>query len=256
MHPILIQFTFLNKQTVIGAYGVMMVVALAAATGLSLFIARRYGYRPGDFINHCLLGSAAVVMGAYIAGFLVFLPERIGKEFIDYPPALVSWGGITGGLAALAFMKYKWHEPLPLLADIFTPGYLVGLGIGRIGCFFAGCCYGVRSASCIAVTFTDPDAPASAMQQPLVPVQLISAAFLVCAGLVFVPVVLRKKHAGAAFAASAVVYSVFRFIIEFWRDDPRLFLLGLSDGQIFSILYFLLGAGVAGHAYYKSRTLP
>lgn len=255
MHPTLIQFTFLNKQTVVGAYGVMMVAGLVVAIGLSLFIARRYGFQPRDFINHCILVSAGVLSGAYLVGFLVFLPERIGKGFIDYPPALVSWGGIIGGLAALVFMKYKWKERLPVLADIFTPGYLIGMGIGRIGCFFAGCCYGVHAGSCIGVTFTDPAAPASVLPQPLVPVQLISAAFLVCAGLAFIPVALRKKNSGLAFAASAVAYSVFRFIIEFWRDDPRLFLFGLSDGQVFSAAYFLLGVGAMGYAF-RRKGLP
>ncbi|MBN1495891.1 MAG: prolipoprotein diacylglyceryl transferase [Spirochaetes bacterium] len=244
MHPILVELTLLNKKTVIGTYGVLMVAGLCAGIALSLFIARRYGYRPAEFINHCILGAAAILIGAYVAGFFVFLPERLGAEHIDYPPALVSWGGILGGLAALAVMKIRWKEPLLVVADIFTPGYLVGLGIGRIGCFFGGCCYGVHTASCIGVSFTDQAAPASALLQPLVPVQLISAAFLICAGLVLIPVALRNRRAGSAFAASAIAYAAFRFAIEFWRDDPRLFLLGFSDGQVFSVAYFLLGSGV------------
>ncbi len=241
MHPILFKLFWMGKEVVIGTYGVMMIIALAAGALLSIAIARYHGYRPSEFINYCMLIIAGIIGGALLIGFIIFLPERAGKGYIDYPPALVSWGGILGGLSALVYIRYKWKENLLLVADCITPGYIIGLGIGRIGCFFAGCCYGIHTTSCIGITFTDPVAPASAMMQPLVPTQLVSAAFLICAGLILVPLALKSKLTGITFSVSAVIYSIFRFIIEFWRDDPRMFFLRLSDGQVFSIVYFLVG---------------
>jgi phosphatidylglycerol---prolipoprotein diacylglyceryl transferase len=241
MHPVLIKLFWMGKEVVIGTYGVMMIAALAAGTLLSITIARHHGYRPSEFINYCMLVIAGVIGGALLIGYIIFLPERAGKGYIDYPPALVSWGGILSGLAVLVYIKFKWKESFLLFADIITPGYLTGLGIGRVGCFFAGCCYGIHTTSCIGITFIDPVAPASAMAQPLVPTQLISAVFLICAGVIFIPLVLKSKLTGFTFSLSAVVYSCFRFIIEYWRDDPRVFIFGLSDGQVFSIVYFLMG---------------
>ncbi len=253
MHPVLVKIFWMGKEVVIGTYGVMMIAALAAGTLLSLAVARHHGYRPSEFINYCLLIIAAAVGGALLAGFILFLPERAAAGYIDYPLALVSWGGIIGGLAALVYIQYKWRESFLRLADIITPGYVTGLGIGRIGCFFAGCCYGIHASSGFGISFTDPVAPASAMAQPLVPTQLISAAFLICAGLILVHPALRSRRAGFTFSVSAILYSLFRFTIEFWRDDPRVFFLGLSDGQIFSIVYFLAGIGLM---MYFVRTSP
>lgn len=253
MHPILFKLFWMGKDVVIGTYGVMMMAALAAGTLLSLAVARHHGYRPSEFINYCLLIIAGVIGGALLAGFVLFLPERAATGYIDYPPALVSWGGIIGGLAALAYIRYKWKESLLRMADIITPGYITGLGIGRIGCFFAGCCYGIHTDSWIGITFTDPVAPAAAMAQPLVPTQLISAAFLIFTGVLFIPLALKIKTTGLTFAFSALVYSLFRFAIEYWRDDPRVFFLGLSDGQIFSIGYFLMGIVIM---IYSVRTSP
>jgi len=253
MHPVLVKLFWMGKDVVIGTYGVMMIAALAAGTLISLAVARHHGYRPSEFINYCMLIIAGVIGGALLAGFIIFLPERAAAGYIDYPPALVSWGGIIGGMAALAYIKYKWKESFLRMADIITPGYIIGLGIGRIGCFFAGCCYGIHTDSWIGITFTDPVAPASAMAQPLVPTQLISAAFLVFAGLLLIPLALKTKTTGFTFALSAVVYSLFRFTIEFWRDDPRVFFLGLSDGQVFSVVYFLIGVVVM---IYAVRTSP
>jgi phosphatidylglycerol---prolipoprotein diacylglyceryl transferase len=243
MHPVLIKIFWMGKEVVIGTYGVMMIIALAAGTALSLLVAWRHGYRPSDFINYCMLIIAGIIGGSLLAGFILFLPERAANGFIDYPPAFVSWGGILGGMASLVYIKFKWNESFLLLADVITPGYIAGLGIGRIGCFFAGCCYGIHTSSCIGIQFTDPNAPAAAMTQPLVPTQLISAGFLICAGIALLRPALKSRLSGFTFSLSAVVYACFRFTIEFWRDDPRVFFLGLSDGQIFSIGYFLLGVG-------------
>jgi phosphatidylglycerol:prolipoprotein diacylglycerol transferase len=82
------------------------------------------------------------------------------------------------------------------------------------------------------------------MAQPLVPTQLISAAFLVGAGAILLHPAFKRLNAGVTFALSAIAYSLFRFTIEFWRDDPRVFVGALSDGQIFSIAYLMLGIGM------------
>jgi phosphatidylglycerol:prolipoprotein diacylglycerol transferase len=253
MHPVLFKFFFLGKDIVIGTYGVMMVAAMATGVLIALAIARRYGYHASSFINYCLLVVAGIIGGALLVGFILFLPERIGREFIDYPPALVSWGGIAGGLTALVVIKLKFKENFLLLADIATPGYLIGLGIGRLGCLFAGCCYGIYTSTCIGITFSDPMAPASLMKQPLVPTQLISSLFLMSAGLAFIPIILRRKNTGFGFGCSAILYSMFRFFIEYWRADPRMFILGLSDGQIFSILYFMVGVAIVQTARRRMR---
>jgi len=251
MHPILITFNLFGKDVLLGTYGLFMVAGFGAAALISICRARRYGYRPGDFLNYLALVGAGAVGGALLAGFLLFLPERIDHRYVDFPPAFVSWGGILGGIAALALAASQWKKSFLELADILAPGYLVGLGIGRIGCFFAGCCYGVHTATCVGVVFLDPAAPAASMQQPLVPTQIISALVLAGAGTALLFGRFRKMNTGFLFSLSAIVYSVSRFTIELWRDDPRVFLWGLSDGQLFSIVYFALGIGVLLYAFKK-----
>lgn len=256
MHPVLFKLQWMGKEVVIGTYGAMMIIALASGTVLSLLVARKRGYPPSSFINHCMVIIAGLIIGALLAGFLLFLPERAGSGHIDYPAAWVSWGGILGGIVSLLYIKHAWHESFLYLADIITPGYMVGLGIGRIGCLFAGCCYGVHATTCIGMTFADPIAPASAMAQPLVPTQLISAGFLICAGLILFPMALKSGLKGFTFALSAIIYSCFRFAIEFWRDDPRVFLFGLSDGQFFSIGYFVTGIVIMVYVFLTSPPRP
>jgi phosphatidylglycerol:prolipoprotein diacylglycerol transferase len=243
MHPLLVKFFLGSREITIGTYGVLMVIAIAAGIALFVFCAGKRGGKRGDYFSIGVFAAAGAIGGAIIAGAVLFPPLLMNGGLWDWQPVLVSWGGIMGGIAALAAGGIIWRQGFLEMADTGTPAYLAGMGIGRIGCFFGGCCYGVHASFC-GVTFTDALAPAAAMPQPLVPVQLYSAAFLMAAGAACILPAIRNHRPGAVFGSSAILYSVFRFTIEFWRDDPRRFACGLSDGQIWSIVFGALGAAL------------
>src|SRR5262249_40589420 len=133
--------------------------------------------------------------------------------------------------------------------------------IGRVGCFSAGCCWGKPTSSWIGVRF--PEAATQVTGVPsdvaLVPTQLIEAA----ANLLIFGILLwiwrRRKFDGQVIFAYFMLYAVARFTIEFWRDDPRGAVLGLSTSQFISLLMFPIG--LIGMLYLwrrrsEKRTLP
>lgn len=242
MHPILFSLSVFGKEFIIATYGVLIVLSVAIVFFLIMRLSRYSSLKKDEVFTALIVIAACGIGGAYITGILLSIPDLIKHGFIGYSPVLVSWGGITGGIAAALCLWRAWKFSLPDFADLLAPGYLLGIGIGRIGCFFGGCCYGIHTDSWIGVSFSDPITLASYGCQPLVPTQLISAGFLIIAGIVFSVLYLRiKLKHGNLFAASALCYSIFRFAIEFWRDDPRVFLWKFSDGQLFSICFFIIG---------------
>ncbi|MCP4132413.1 MAG: hypothetical protein GY754_15685 [bacterium] len=247
MYPELYKFQWLGHEKIIGTYGVLIIIALAATFLLVYLLANQQKLNSTDFVLYALLITASGILGTFITGFIIFLPERLEAGFLTYPPSLVSWGGGLGGLTALSLMIRYWKVNGWNLADIGAVAYLFGVGIGRIGCFFGGCCFGRHTDSVIGVTFTHPIAPAAMLNQPLIPTQLISAAFLILFGLFLAYMVTRRKTPGYIFISGFMVYTVFRFTIEFWRADPRGFFLGLSDGQLYSVGVFSLA--VCGLVY-------
>ncbi len=48
---------------------------------------------------------------------------------------------VVGGLALIVFI-YRHHLPGLALADLIAPSVVLGLGLGRVGCFLNGCCFG------------------------------------------------------------------------------------------------------------------
>ena len=105
-------------------------------------------------------------------------------------------------------------------ADVFAPGIALGHGIGRLGCFSAGCCWGVECHLPWAVTFTNPAAQRLVgvpLNVPLHPTQLYEAfaEFLIFAILYWR---IRKPHApGEVIGLYLLLYSTVRFVVEFFR---------------------------------------
>ena len=114
---------------------------------------------------------------------------------------------------------------------------LVAHAFGRLGCFFAGCCYGKETDSPLGVQF--PHLP-----NPVHPTQLYEAAFLFVIFIVMLILLFRYnfRHNMSVYLIS---YGIFRFLIEFVRGDHRGELVAaISPSQFWSIPMVLLGVGL------------
>jgi phosphatidylglycerol:prolipoprotein diacylglycerol transferase len=134
----------------IRGYGVMLLLALVASVGLALFRAKRRGLDP-ELINS--LGLWLITSG--IAGARIFYIVEYPQQYFHgnwretlaaivnlAQGGLVVYGSIFGGGLALIVFVYRHRLPGLALADLVIPSVLLGVAIGRLGCFLNGCCYG------------------------------------------------------------------------------------------------------------------
>jgi phosphatidylglycerol:prolipoprotein diacylglycerol transferase len=202
---------------------------------------------PGDLLD---LALGALAGGAVGARLFYFVPLWLrGMESAD---GSGYYGGFIGGTLAVALVTRFKNRPVLQLLDGAAVPLPLGFAVGKIGCFLAGCCYGPRSAAGVSfrpgsLCFETQRKAGESVHHaslPVMPAQLVEMGLgiLLFIGLIFLQ--RRSKRPGDVFAAYVLGYSAWRFVIEFFRDDPGRhgFGGGLSDSQITALL---LGTAVA-----------
>ena len=235
MYPILFSIGPVN----IYGYGFMIAVGVLAAFFVASKRAPKFDLDPEVVLNIGLVGAVCGFIGAKVLFCIVeyksFLADPLGT-FIS-GSGLVVYGGIIGGVAgAFYYSKKKGYDFLRYF-DLIMPSIALAQGFGRIGCFLAGCCYGMETDLPIGVVFTHSELAPNGVK--LLPTQLISSAgdFIIA----IVLIVLAKKITGRGKIGLLyiIMYSVGRFAIEYLRIDARGQIGPLSTSQFISIFTFI-----------------
>lgn len=220
----------------ITSYGLWLAIGML----LALFAASKLAARDGlpreriyDLGLWTLLGG---LLGSKILMF--FVEENVQIFSLDFlRSGGVYYGGLIGGFLAVVLLVRFHNLPFWKVADAFAPAVALGQAFGRQGCFAAGCCWGKPTDLFWGVHFTEagheytgvPIYGPDGLDLFLHPTQLIEsfAMFAVFGLLVWLHS--RKKFDGQVLIAYGIIYSIFRFSIEFIRDDPRGDLFGLTS---------------------------
>jgi len=245
MYPEVFHLSFLHT------YGVLVALAFLAGLWVATRLARQADLNTEAVFNLGFYSALAAMLGAKIMMILVDLPyytEHPGEIFSlsTLQAGGVFYGGLLGALAVAAWYMHKTQLPAWVTADVFAPGIALGHAIGRLGCFSAGCCWGVACRLPWAVKFTDPasQVPRELLGIPLHPTQLYEsfAEFLIF-GILYWRI--RRAHSpGTIISLYLMLYSTARFVVEFFRYHEQGNLWGgpLDTSQWLSILLFLAGA--------------
>ena len=259
MHPILFQFGKFR----ISMYGVM--VATAFIVSLTYLVRNS---RKNDRDPNLILDLAYYVLIAGILGSRLFYVAVNYKYYLSNPLAilkiweggLVFYGALIGSF--LTFLWYVHRHALDFwgLADFLVPAVPLGHVFGRLGCFFAGCCYGKPAPELPwAITFHD-SASLAPKDIPLHPSQLYSSlgAFVIFVLLVFIS--RTKKFDGQVFISYLLLYPIARIVEEQFRGDFERKFLPLSwapqlisTGILTSIIIFVIGLILLG---IRARNAP
>ncbi len=202
-------------------YGLMIACAVLAVYLTMEYRARKYRYEVQHVFPLFLWGLIGGLAGAKL--FFLFTEWKDfvrdpGWYFMHFSDGFVVYGGIITGI--LFGWLYTRVHGLSFLAwaDLVLPSVALGQGIGRIGCFLAGCCYGKETDLPIGITFHTSEFAPNGIS--LFPTQLFSAAFDFLHFLILIAIAKRKKRDGTVAVSYLLIYSIGRFAIEFFRGDP------------------------------------
>ena len=234
---------------VIKSYGLMMAISFVLGFWLSVRRGRKHGLSP-EVILDLIFG---VFVSSLIGVRLMFVLTHLEnfhpwyRVFFIWDGGLTLYGGI--GLATLTvwIMTRRRNIPFLVIADIFSPGVILGIGITRIGCFLAGCCFG-RSTECACGIIFPVDAPSSLQfgHVPVLPSQLFASAggFIVLGLLLLLERV--SDYRGATFGRFLLLYGLSRFAVDFTRyyEPEQIMMFGWTNNQWISVGMMAVGLAV------------
>ena len=246
MYPRLLELPWtvpLLGQITIYTYGVLLAAAYLLGLKLAMVRAQARGLDAAKVLDLGIYIIISALIGAKL--LLVVTDFRVFRADPAELLTLARSGGVFYGGLLLAVAVALWYIrraglPLWTTCDAFAPGIALGHVVGRFGCLFAGCCYGKPTTVPWGITFTDPFAAANVgtpLGMPLHPTQLYEAG----AELLILMALLTTERKGRPFPGRTfwlymLLYAVSRFIIEFYRGDPRGSVGMFSTSQFISII--------------------
>jgi phosphatidylglycerol:prolipoprotein diacylglycerol transferase len=246
MHPILFEIPrIVLGDWVLGPipirmYGLMIGIGFLISMYLASRQARKEGLDPDRILDMGVYLLLSAIVGSRILYVLTSLQEFTGRPldaFAIWKGGLVFYGGLLAAVPTGIWYVRKHRLPVWKTADIMAPYIALGHGFGRLGCFFAGCCFGAPCSGPFCITFSDPHSLAP-LGVPLVPTQLLESGgeFLIFGLLLLVR--RSRTYEGQVFWFYPLFYAILRFILEFYRgDDVRGLYFGgiISTSQIIAI---------------------
>lgn len=226
-------------------YSLLLLVGTAAAW---CFFHRRVRARqenPGRWEQAFLWGALGALLGAKVLYLLPRLPQlQADLPLLATSPVVFSarylsggfvfYGGLLGALAAAWLFCRRQGEFARLGADL-VPAIPLLHAFGRVGCFLAGCCYGIHApAGWPGISFHRSLLAPNGV--PLIPVQLFEAAGVFLLFLLLARLSRRGWQGDSLLLLYLAAYAPFRFLLEFLRGDAyRGFLGPFSTSQALSL---------------------
>ena len=250
-------------QLTVYSYGVLIGLGTLLAIVWPVRLAAQEGIPPQKVEGLGLVIVVSAVVGSKLLTALDYPGFYSGDWSLLWREVLnrggVFYGGLLLALATSALFFRLNHLPGWKIADCVAPGLALAQGIARVGCFLAGCCWGIPTQLPFGVTFTSEQAHSITgvpLGVKLHPTQLYEAALVLLA----IPFLLRlrqhKSFDGEVVLAYILYYGVVRFFLEFLRGDPRgsYFNDLLSTSQLISLLIIPIAAFLLVWLRRKSTT--
>ncbi len=205
------------------------------------------------YLRICLLAFVSGIVGARVMNCIVFYDLYKGavwwKWVAIWEGGLAMYGGVLLALVtSYVYIRYKGLSFWKVM-DTLLPPWIILLIVGRLGCFLNGCCYG--KPSLVPWGFLSKHQHGIGGHAPSHPTQIYSAVAALIIFTIMWRARLRPHFRGQIALIFLILYPVLRFVIEYFRADPRgmwrfFGTVVLSESQILSIplLLFALGAWV------------
>ena len=238
-------------------YAICFIVGVIACLVFTIIAMKKCGYSASASDTIIVIGILSIIIGLLFAvlfqAFYDFIANPSGGFKIT--GRMTFLGGLIGGVIAFLglyflyvyvinprlkdgnFFKSNMNKGVWYLVRIAPISITIAHAFGRIGCLFAGCCHGHVTTEWYGIWNAQVNAKT-------VPIPLYEAIFLFVLSSVMI-LLLFKFHSKDNMTIYLVSYGIWRFVIEYFRDDYRGgFIPGISPSQFWSIIMVIGGIAI------------
>lgn len=214
----------------------MILLSLTANVIVVALISKKYSIARKEIICLLIYENIGIIIGAKIVNFLLNY-NRLGGRFDFSSLGFAAYGAAIGAILSLVLFGLKFNIALDEILYIFMPSMSLMYGIGKIGCFFTGCCHGIRYDGLGSVVYNYSNSAPENVR--LFPIQIIEALLFF---IIFVYMIIQtnKKHFNLnTVGVSIVLCGSSKFLLEYLRASHRG--MFISANQIISLVCFCIG---------------
>jgi phosphatidylglycerol---prolipoprotein diacylglyceryl transferase len=242
MWPTFYQIDSASGSMGLHSYGLLILLAFSAAFLMVHSRAQQVGFHPDRLLPVYIAAAFGGLLGARLL-YLIAVAKSFAPSAVFAGGGFVYYGGVLGGAVAILFVTRQLGLASWKFLDVVAPALLIGLGIGRFGCFFAGCCHGAiapevaeRTAllgegvlhgqlwlqsSFPFLTLEFHDGVGRLLHQPLYPTQVWSAIIGLGLALGLHSAWSKRRFDGQLAAISLILEPLGRIFVEMFRADHR-----------------------------------
>lgn len=232
-------------------YGILIAIGMVLGVFVACKLAKYRKLRSDDIIVLALYVLPLAIVGARL--YYVAFSEHsytFWEVFQIWNGGMAIYGGVIGGAVGVVLYCLIHKKNFFDIADIAVVALILGQGIGRIGCYFSSCCYGIE--------VTDPSLMWFPLSTQINGVWHLSTFFYesICDFIIFFVFLWLFKNKvrtrGVMMSLYFICYGAVRCIIETFRGDS-LYIGSLKVSQLLSLLLMLLGIILLIIIYTKRR---
>ena len=240
-------------------YGLIVMAAIAIGLWLGVREAARKGFSKDEIYNGAFAVVIAGLVGARIFHVIDHWPDEYAADPIRalfiWEGGLAIWGGVIGGLLAVAILAWRRKWRLLLLLDALAPGLVLGQGLGRVACLITGDAMGKPTTGPLGFAYVSPNAMVPQLGVYYTPTPLFEIIMNLAIFALLWRLRLRSLPDGVLALVYLSLYSAGRFIISIW-SSYQIVAFGLNQAQIISILAFTVALPLLAYLLLRHRNTP
>ena len=216
-------------------YAMMILFSLLANVIVVINICKKYNFSKDEIIGALVYENIGIIFGAKLLTYIQNYKEYTNFDVISL--GLSSYGAIIGAIICLIIFGLQFKKSLKNMLFTFMPSIPLMYAIGKIGCFLAGCCYGIEYSGMGSISYKYSTIAPNYTQ--LFPIQLLETITFILIFIYMIYKIFKKQFQWKTLGISFILCGFAKFVLDYLRASHINIFLSLN--QLISLLFILIG---------------